>query len=49
MLKRELGEIEVVSENHYLFLNASKNKEVINLLLKNLETHGDHLRADIEL
>ena len=48
-LKRELGESEVVSENHYLFLNASKNPKVIHLLLKNLEIQSDHLRTEIEL
>ena len=49
VLKTVLGENEVVPENYYLFLNASKNQKVINLLLKNIELHSDHLRTEIEL
>ena len=49
VLKTVLGENEVVPENSFLFLNASKYPKVINLLLKNLEIQSDHLRTEIEL
>ena len=48
-LKTLLGGNEVVAENYYLFLNASKSEKVISLLIKNIEMHKDNLRTDIEL
>ena len=48
-IKTAIGDTNAVPENPFIFLNASRDPKVLNLLIDSVKTQFDYLRRDIEL